>query len=195
MHAKALNASPITAHPPHAGQGLRLLTSACALLALPACATDAACDKPPPFFARLEAAERVNPDKLGSSLPTVVQLIQIKDSIKLERGGFYKLRDEQKDFLGEDLLDSVEFTVPSGQTIERWVQRAPEARYVVAIANFRQPLGYAWRAVAELPPVPPGQCKEQPAGDRGDPGVMDLQLNFKLQGYQIDLLRRSRRTP
>lgn len=163
---------------------------ACALLTLPACATNsAACA----FHARLEAAERVNPDARGNPLPTVVQLLQLKDSLKLERAGFQKLWTEPKDILGEDLLDSAEFIVAPGQTVELWVQRAPKARYVVAIGLFRQPLGYAWRAVEELRAVPEAQCSEKPLGSLGPPVHGDVQLNFKLQGYQIDLLRRSRR--
>jgi type VI secretion system protein VasD len=176
---------------------VRWLTSACSLLAFPACATKpfAGCDKPPPFHARLEAAERVNPDSRGSPLPTVVQFLQLKDSIKLETAGFQKIWADPKLLLGEDLLESAEFTVAPGQTLERWVQRAPEARYVVAVGLFRQPLGYAWRTVAELPPVPASLCEERPAGSLGSPDIRDVQLSFKLQGYQIDLLRRSRRLP
>jgi type VI secretion system protein VasD len=176
---------------------MRLLTSACSLLAFPACATKAVagCDKPPPFHARLEAAERINPDAYGRPLPTVVQILQLKDSIRLERAGFQKLWTDPKTILEEDLLESAEFVVSPGQTLERWVQRAPEARYVVAIGLFRQPLGYAWRTVAELPPVPEALCAEQPAGSRSAPHALDTQLSFKLQGYQIDQLRRSRRTP
>jgi type VI secretion system protein VasD len=175
---------------------LRLLTSACSLLALPACFTKAltGCDKPPPFHARLEATDRINPDASGRSLPTVVQLLQLKDSIRLERAGFQRIWTEPKVILGEDLLEFSEFTVAPGETLERWVPRAPEARYVVAIGLFRQPLGYAWRSVAELPPVPAALCEEKPAGSRGPPDVRDVQLSFKLQGYQIDQLRRSRRT-
>ncbi|MDY7225750.1 type VI secretion system lipoprotein TssJ [Hyalangium rubrum] len=186
----------VTPHPVRKGTGLRWWISACSLLTLPACAmkTAAACDKPPPFHAHLEAAERVNPDALGRPLPTVVQFLQLKDSIKLERAGFQKLWAEPKSILGEDLLESAEFIVAPGQTLEHWVQRAPKARYVVAIGLFRQPLGYAWRTVAELPPVPENQCAEEPLGSRGPPDSSDVQLRFKLQGYQIDLLRRSRRT-
>jgi type VI secretion system protein VasD len=192
------NTARASAHQAPTGHWLRLLTSACSLLALPACTAAKAlggCDKPPPFYTRLEAAERINPDAHGSPLPTHVQFLQLKDSIRLERAGFYKLWADPKALLGEDLLESAEFVIAPGQTLERWVQRAPEARYVVAIGLFRQPLGYAWRTVAELPPVPAALCEEKPAGSLGEPDPLDVQLRFKLQGYQIDLLRRSRRLP
>jgi type VI secretion system protein VasD len=79
--------------------------------------------------------------------------------------------------------------VGPGQKARRWLQRDPKARFVLAMGHFRQPLGYAWRAVTALEPVPEPLCMEKPAGDLGDPLPTDLQLRFRLQGYQIDLLR------
>lgn len=174
--------------------------AACALLTLPGCATAKAaeCDKPPPFFARLEAAEDINPDRNGRPLPTVVQFLQVKDSVKLERASFQKLWSDPKDvkeLLGEDYLQAVEFTVKPGHEEKHWVQRDPKAQFVAAIGHFRQSLGYSWMAVARLPAVSEDQCAEPPVGDRGEaPRKEDTQLRFKLQGYQIDLLRPSRST-
>ncbi|HYI03171.1 type VI secretion system lipoprotein TssJ [Hyalangium sp.] len=173
-----------------------MMTAVCALLTLPGCATSkaAACDAPPPFFARIEAADDINPDSNGRSLPTVVQFLQVKDSTKLERASFYKLSDEPKSLLGDDLLQTVEFVVAPGHEVKHWVQRDPKAQFVAAVGIFRQPLGYSWLTVARLPAVSASQCEEQPAGDRGDsPRPEDTQLRFKLQGYQIDYLRPSRR--
>jgi type VI secretion system protein VasD len=172
--------------------------SVCALLTLPGCALtrSSACDTPPPFLARLEAADRVNPDALGRALPTVVQFLQLKDSVKLERVSSQRLWADPKTLLGEDLLQTAEFVVAPGHEVRHWLQRDPKAQYVAAVGLFRHPLGYAWLAVAKLPPVPPSQCEEQPAGDRGtEASPLDTQLRFKLQGYQIDYLRPSRRTP
>lgn len=173
----------------------RLLLMACALFGVSACAARKLppCDTPPPFLARIEAAERINPDAHGRPHPTVVRIVQLSDSFRLERAGFQKIWNDPKAVLEKDLLESTEFTVAPGQTLERWIQRDPKARYVVAMGLFRQPLGYAWRTVAELEPVRQDQCVEQPAGDRGSPGLRDTQLRLKLQGYQIDVLRHSRR--
>jgi type VI secretion system protein VasD len=182
----------------HGRKALGRVTAVCTLLALPGCVTGkaTACDTPPPFFARVDAAKGVNPDALGRPLPTVVQFLQIKDSVKLERASFQKLWTEPKAILGEDLLLSAEFVVAPGHDTGHWVQRDPKAQFVAAIGLFRQPLGYSWLAVAKLPPVPSNQCVEQPAGERGaTPSSDDTQLRFKLQGYQIDFLRPSRRTP
>jgi type VI secretion system protein VasD len=57
------------------------------------------------------------------------------------------------------------------------------------MGHFRQPLGYSWRTVTALEPVPEIFCFERPAGDQGEPKPGDLQLRYRLQGYQIDILR------
>jgi type VI secretion system protein VasD len=172
------------------------MLTACALM-LPGCATSqsATCDKPPPFFARLEAADTINPDKNGRPLPTVVQFVQVKDSAKLERASYQKLWSDPKALLGEDFLQTVEFIVPPGGEVKHWVQRDPKAQFVAAVGHFRQPLGYSWITVARLPPVSEDQCEEPPVGDRDEsPKPEDTQLRFKLQGYKIDFLRPSRST-
>ena len=77
-----------------------------------------------------------------------------------------------------------------GQSVERWITRDPKAQFVVAMGLFRQPLGYSWRTLTVLPSVPKNLCTdEQAVGRSGKPRVTDEQLRFKLQGYQIDLLR------
>ncbi len=170
---------------------LRLMLSCLALLACTACAAKRlnTCDKPPPFYLRLEASDRVNPDPRGRSMPTVVQILQLEDSLRVEQASFRGLWSKPEAALEKDLLQVSEFTVAPGQTLERWIPRDPKARYVVAMGLFRQPLGYAWRTVTVLPSVPENLCIEKPPGDHGPPNPLDEQLRFKLQGYQIDLLR------
>ncbi len=149
-----------------------------------------ACETPPPFQVVVNASEQLNPDSRGRSLPTVVQIVQLKDSVKLERAGFKDLWGKPEEFLKEDLLQVAEVVVPPGKEVSRWVQRDPKARFVLAMGHFRQPLGYSWRAVATLPPVQEAQCVERPAGDQGAPKPEDEVFRYRLQGYQIDLLFR-----
>ncbi len=169
-----------------------LLTLLLAVTASISCAKrvgPAPCETPPPIQVVLDISEQVNPDPRGRSLPTVVQVIQLKDSAKLERAGFRDLWGRPKEFLGEDLLQVSEFTVSPGQKTQRWIQRDPKARFILAMGHFRQPLGYSWRTVSALDPVLPPFCVERPAGDQGDPRPGDVQLRYRLQGYQIDILR------
>ncbi|MCY1021798.1 type VI secretion system lipoprotein TssJ [Pyxidicoccus sp. MSG2] len=149
-----------------------------------------ACETPPPFQVVVDAAEQLNPDARGRSLPTVVQIVQLKDSVRLERAGFKDLWGKPEELLKEDLLQVAEVVVPPGRKVTRWVQRDPKARFVLAMGHFRQPLGYSWRTVAVLPVVKESQCVERPAGDQGEPKPEDEVFRYRLQGYQIDLLFR-----
>ena len=147
------------------------------------------CETPPPFYVVMNVSEQVNPDPRGRSLPTVVRVIQLKDSARLERANFRDLWGRAEELLKDDLLQSAEFVVAPGQTNQRWLQRDPKAHFVLTMGHFRQPLGYSWRTVAVLPPVPEAQCVERPAGgDLGPPKQGDQELRYRLQGYQIDLM-------
>lgn len=170
----------------------RLMLSLLVVLACSACAAKRfeACDKPPPFYLRLEASDRVNPDPRGRSMPTLVQILQLRDSLRAEQSSFRTLWDKPEAQLKEDLLQVAEFTVAPGQSVERWIPRDPKTQFVVAMGLFRQPLGYSWRTLTVLPSVPKNLCTDEPVGQRG-PRTTDEQLRFKLQGYQIDLLRNS----
>lgn len=173
-------------------RGLKWPLCACLSLALMAtgCAKRIAqqCETPPPFHVVLDVSEQVNPDARGRSLPTVVQVLQLKDSARLERAGFRDLWGRSEELLKDDLLQTAEFVVAPGQTSQRWLQRDPKARFVLTMGQFRQPLGYSWRTVAVLPPVPEDQCVERPAGDQGQPKPGDQEFRYRLQGYQIDLM-------
>ncbi|GEL72105.1 hypothetical protein MVI01_38890 [Myxococcus virescens] len=149
-----------------------------------------ACETPPPFQVVVDASEQLNPDARGRSLPTVVQIVQLKDSVRLERAGFKDLWGKPEEFLKEDLLQVAELVIPPGRQVKRWVQRDPKARFVLAMGHFRQPLGYSWRTVAALPVVEEARCVERPAGDQGDPKPGDEVFRYRLQGYQIDLMFR-----
>jgi type VI secretion system protein VasD len=149
-----------------------------------------ACETPPPFQVVVDGAEQLNPDARGRSLPTVVQIVQLKDSVRLERAGFKDLWGKPEELLKEDLLQVAEVVVPPGRKVTRWVQRDPKARFVLAMGHFRQPLGSSWRTVAVLPPVEEKQCVERPAGDQGEPKPEDEVFRYRLQGYQIDLMLR-----
>ncbi|MCP3144834.1 type VI secretion system lipoprotein TssJ [Pyxidicoccus sp. QH1ED-7-1] len=149
-----------------------------------------ACETPPPFQVVVDASEQLNPDAKGRSLPTVVQIVQLKDSVRLERAGFKDLWGKPEELLKEDLLQVAEVVVPPGRQVTRWVQRDPKARFVLAMGHFRQPLGYSWRTVAVLAPVEEKRCVERPAGDQGTPKPEDEVFRYRLQGYQIDLMLR-----
>ncbi|WNG18826.1 type VI secretion system lipoprotein TssJ [Cystobacter fuscus] len=148
------------------------------------------CDKPPPFYLQLVASDRVNPDPRGRAMPTLVQILQLRDSIRVEQSSFRDLWGKPETLLKEDLLQVAEFTVAPGQEVARWISRDPKAQFVVAMGLFRRPQGDSWREITMLPSVPKHLCTDEPVGQRG-PRATDKQLRFKLEGYQIDLLQGS----
>jgi len=168
---------------------IRLQVIGLALLACSACAAKRfTCDKPPPFYLRLEATDSVNRDERGRSMPTVVQILQLESESLADHASFDSLWNKPKETLENQLLQVTEFIIEPGQTLERWIPRDPKTRFIMAMGLFRQPLNKAWRTRTILPDVRENQCVEQPAGERGPPSALDEQLRFKLQGHQIDFV-------
>jgi type VI secretion system protein VasD len=190
MHTKETHTRVLTCGIHRVGMRWTRLASLAIAMMATGCAKRLAqqCETPPPFHVVLDVSEQVNPDARGRSLPTVVQVLQLKDSARLERAGFRDLWDRAEELLKDDLLQRAEFVVAPGQTSQRWLQRDPKARFVLAMGHFRQPLGYSWRTVAALPPVQADQCIERPAGDQGKPKPGDHEFRYRLQGYQLDLM-------
>lgn len=109
-------------------------------------------ERPPsPVDVEIVAAQRLNPDEHGESLPTVVRLYQLRSAAKLEAADFARLYRDAKETLGDDLLQADELTVSPGETVRRRVERAPSAKVLAAVAVLRRPSGVTWRALAELP--------------------------------------------
>ena len=143
------------------------------------------CDTPPPFFVRLGASARVNPDAQGHPLPTAVELIQLKGLTGFEKQEFAEVFRSPKDALGEEFLRSDELMVDTGQAVTRWVERDAKASYVAAVGIFRQPSGTTWRAVLPLPLVLSDQCQPQKGERKGPPTEEDVQIRLMLEEFRI----------
>ncbi len=147
------------------------------------------CDSPPPFHVSLQGAERLNPDPDGNALPTVVRVLQLSGSSRLENAQFNGLWQNPEEALGPDLIRMDEVTVDPGQTSGHWYNRDPKAKYVVAVGIFRQPSGDFWRAAVSLAPVSREQCVPPAGAARsGPPQRTDVQVVFRLEDYRIDAL-------
>jgi type VI secretion system protein VasD len=125
--------------------------------------------EPRPFEVELTAADRLNPDEHGQSLPTVIHLYQLKSAVKLERAEFERIYGAPSEALGADLLQSEEITISPGEKLSQRLEREPSARVLAVVALFRRPTGTSWRAIVELPPP----------SARGT-------LRFLVEGYRID---------
>jgi type VI secretion system protein VasD len=165
---------------------LRALLPLCA--ALLACAHEQRkpCVEPPPLRITFEAAERLNPDEHGRSLPTVVQLLQVRSARRLEGAEFAVVFQRPKEVFEEDLLRVDELTLDPGQTLTREFPRDPQAKQVVAVGLFRRPAGAGWRAPLVLAEVPPERCGGGVQGGGGE------DARFRFQDAQVEPIRASR---
>ncbi len=99
----------------------------------------------------VHAADRVNPDETGHSLPTLVRVYQLKGQGAIEAADYAAVYGGDRETLGPDLLQVDEIVVPPGGTVERRVTRADGAAVLAAVAILRRPSGSDWRSVVELP--------------------------------------------
>jgi type VI secretion system protein VasD len=139
------------------------------------------CKEPPPISVLLEAGERLNPDDRGSSLSTIVQVLQLKDIRRLEAAEFQDVWQRPKEVLEDDLIASDELTLEPGQTLTRQLARDPKATYIVVLGVFRRPAGQVWRSIQRLPEVTPEMCA---AAKR--PGPQPAALHFYFEDYRVE---------
>ena len=141
----------------------------------------AVCEEPPPFLIRLDASERLNPDDQGRSLPTNIQVFQLKDARRFEAAEFQDLWQRPKDVLEEDLLAVDELTLEPGQKLAREVNRTPKAEYLAVVGVFRRPAGLVWRAVERLPRVRPEDCRPT-----SKDASREAALRFLIEDYRVE---------
>jgi type VI secretion system protein VasD len=125
--------------------------------------------EPVPIEVTVTASDRLNPDEQGQSLPTVVRILQLKGSARLEGADFDPVYRRLKEALGEDLLAMEELTLSPGQSVRRQLDRDPAARAIAVVGLFRRPSALSWRALADLPP--PGKRAA---------------MAFAVEGYRIE---------
>jgi type VI secretion system protein VasD len=122
--------------------------SLCAL-ALSACASKPA--KPVPTRAQLIASADVNPDSSGRASPIVVRVFQLKDDGDFATADFFALYDKEKETLGASLLSREEYVLSPGETRSFQLELKTEARFLGAIAAFRDVRSARWRALTPAP--------------------------------------------
>lgn len=103
------------------------------------------------FTLRLTAGERLNPDELGRSLPTAVQVLQLKSATKLESADVIGLMRDAKGLLGDALLSTDEVLLAPGADRELTITPEKEARFLAIVGIFRRPSATSWRELIELP--------------------------------------------
>jgi type VI secretion system protein VasD len=165
-----------------------LLLAACATTSAPAAAPAAAresCRVPSDVQLEIEAADRVNPDETGRSLPTRLRLYQLSDLHRLQRASFEDIWSRPKEALGETALSSEEIVVYPGQVMVHRFKRDEQAEYLVGVAIFREPEGDAWRTAQEWP-LSGDPCLRPGAAPL--PKLDKLRLRMFLEGNRLDSL-------
>lgn len=137
-------------------------------VSLVACASSA----PKPTKARMTviAQADVNPDADGRPSPVVVRVYQLQQDAKFANADFFALFDDEQQALGADLLARDEITLAPGERKQLQVDVKGEAKFLGAIAAYRDIRNSQWRAV-------------QPAPKKG---LMDV---LKKDGVQVDVAR------
>ncbi|HTV80436.1 MAG TPA: type VI secretion system lipoprotein TssJ [Steroidobacteraceae bacterium] len=107
--------------------------------------------KPVPERATLSVAPNVNPDSSGRPSPVVVRIYQLKDEGAFNNADYFALMDKEQETLGPTLVEREEYELQPGETRVLELNVAPEARYLGAIAGFRDIRNAHWKALSPTP--------------------------------------------
>jgi type VI secretion system protein VasD len=89
----------------------------------------------------------------------VVRVYQLKDKGRLEAADYNAILKSERDALSDDLLERQERVVQPGTQEMLEIQANPMARYIGAVALFRNPSGDGWRKI-----IPIGTSRTQKIG-------------------------------
>jgi type VI secretion system protein VasD len=117
---------------------------ACAAMAVAGCASKA--PKPVETKAELTASADVNPDSSGRPSPIVVRIYQLRGDTEFNNADFFALYERDKEILGASLIGRDEKTLFPGQHQEIDLPLSGEARFVGAVAAYRDLATSRWRA-------------------------------------------------
>jgi len=152
----------------------------------PATAAPKACAAPEPLHVSLTASARLNPGEKGEALATVVRIYQLKGVGKMMGVSFDDLLDHDKDTLADDFLSMQEVTINPGDRLEPPIVRNADARYVLAVALFRQPTGTTWKVTRRLNSPDPDYCHTPPPAT-GTQAANDGTVRLFLDENRIEL--------
>jgi len=149
-----------------------LLPLRCLVILMMAALAACASGQPKSTKARMTviAQSDVNPDASGRPSPIVVRVYQLQQDAKFASADFFALFDDEQQLLGADLLARDEITLAPGERKEVQVEVKGEAKFLGAVAAFRDIRNSQWRVV-------------QPAPKKG---LLDV---FRKDGVQVSVAR------
>ena len=139
----------------------------CGVLGLQSgCHRNCELDRPVQVQVLAGASEVLNADVDGTPWALNLWLVELKSDQGLEgldaKAAIAAERAGEGSPFGEDYVKSHDRTIFHGEKKAWQIELSPETTHVVAIADFRQIVGDAWRGVYELPPNYPEQrCKAE----------------------------------
>ena len=122
----------------------------CVALMLTACSSRRG-EKPVETRTTISATRDVNPDASGRPSPVVVRIFQLRGDQGFKEADFFSLYTREKETLGADLVVREEYVLHPGEEREMVLPLSPEARYIGAIAAFRDIESTRWRALNPKP--------------------------------------------
>jgi type VI secretion system protein VasD len=115
----------------------------------------AACGGSPPkptvAKAALVVAADANPDSGGRPSPIVVRVYQLKEEGAFANADFFALFDKEQETLGASVVAREEYELKPGESRELELKIAPEAKFVGAVAGFRDIRNSRWKVVSATP--------------------------------------------
>jgi type VI secretion system protein VasD len=108
--------------------------------------------KPIPAALTIAASADTNPDDTGRPSPVVVRVYQLKGDAAFTGAEFFPLFDDDQKVLGAELISRDEYVLaPSEQRIVE-VAVSDDARFVGAVAAFRDIRNAEWRVLVPASP-------------------------------------------
>ena len=129
--------------------------AALGVLALGLNACGGAPPKPTPAKVTLAAAADANPDSAGRASPIVVRVYQLKEEGAFQAADYFALVDKEQDTLGASLLAREEYELQPKESRTLELKIAPEARFVGAIAGFRDLRNSKWKVLTPVTATAP----------------------------------------
>ena len=99
----------------------------------------------------IAASKDVNPDINGRPSPVVVRIFQLHGDGEFLSADFFTLYTKEKESLGASLIASQEFELRPGERLDTKIPLAKDARYVGAIAAYRDLSTAQWRVLRTRP--------------------------------------------
>jgi type VI secretion system protein VasD len=108
-------------------------------------------EKPVQTKTTLYATLDANPDASGRASPIVVRVFELKNETQFNGADFFALYDKERETLGETLLMREEYILQPGERKEILLPLSKDARFIGAIAAFRDLRTSKWRALNVAP--------------------------------------------